>query len=79
LLSNREPPWLEWARRLQAIAQNGLTYSQNPFDKERYEAVRRVAAEMMAAGSDTALEKVSRPVGQPFLRRMRSRSYPWRG
>jgi len=58
LLSNREPPWLEWARRLQAIAQNGLTYSQNPFDKERYEAVRRVAAEMMAAGSDTALEKV---------------------
>ena len=43
--------WLEWARRLQAVAQNGLEYAANPFDVERYEAVRLVAAEIMAAGS----------------------------
>ncbi|MDP2974880.1 MAG: NUDIX hydrolase [Anaerolineales bacterium] len=55
---NEEPRWLGWAKRLQAIAQNGLTFSQNPFEIERYEAVRQVAAEMMAAGSDTDAEKI---------------------
>ncbi|MBU4225077.1 MAG: NUDIX hydrolase N-terminal domain-containing protein [Chloroflexi bacterium] len=55
---NEEPRWLGWAKSLQAIAQNGLTFSQNPFEIERYEAVRQVAAEMMAAGSGDELEKV---------------------
>ncbi|MDQ3397070.1 MAG: NUDIX hydrolase N-terminal domain-containing protein, partial [Deinococcota bacterium] len=44
-----EPKWLRWARALQAIAQNGLTYTSNGFDTERYEAVRAIAAEMMAS------------------------------
>jgi ADP-ribose pyrophosphatase YjhB (NUDIX family) len=43
--------WLEWARRLQAIAQTGLTYALDPYDVERYGAVREVAAEMMAEAS----------------------------
>ncbi len=43
------PRWLEWARQLQATAQNGLAYSQNPFDIERFHQVRQVAAEIMAA------------------------------
>jgi len=43
------PNWLTWARRLQALAQSGLTYSENPFDRERYEQVRAVAAEIVAA------------------------------
>jgi ADP-ribose pyrophosphatase YjhB (NUDIX family) len=45
------PEWLEWAQRLQAIAQTGLTYCRDPFDKERYEAVREIAAEIMARGA----------------------------
>lgn len=45
--------WLESAQRLQAIAQNGLTYSENPFDIERYQQIQHIAAEMMAAYSDT--------------------------
>ena len=46
------PQWLEWAQRLQAIAQSGLTYNQdNPFEVERFEAVSKIAAEMMAANS----------------------------
>jgi ADP-ribose pyrophosphatase YjhB (NUDIX family) len=52
------PKWLEWAKRLQAISQNGLTYAGNTFDIERYEAVRQIAAEMMAVGSDTKLSRV---------------------
>ncbi len=43
-----DPKWLEWAKALQALSQNGLTYSQNPFDIQRYEAVRSIAAEIMA-------------------------------
>ena len=49
-----DPKWLEWAKRLQATAQNGLQYAQSPFDRERFEAVRDIAAEIMAA--HTALE-----------------------
>jgi len=52
------PKWLEWARRLQAISQNGLTYAGNDFDIERYQAVRQIAAEMMALGSDTQLHRI---------------------
>ena len=44
-------PWLDWARRMQAIAQNGLTFSKDPFDRERFEQVRALAAEILAAGS----------------------------
>lgn len=44
--------WLEWAKTLQAIAQNGLTYTENPFDIERYQSIRQIAAEMMAAYSE---------------------------
>ena len=45
------PRWLEWTRRLQSVAQAGLTHAQNPYDLERYRDVRRVAAEIAAAGT----------------------------
>ncbi len=54
-----EPSWLEWSRKLQAIAQNGLCYSENPYDHERYEAIRGIAAQMMAAGSGEPIEVVT--------------------
>ncbi len=44
--------WLEWAKKLQAIAQNGLTYTQNPFDVERYKSLQAITAEMMATYSN---------------------------
>jgi ADP-ribose pyrophosphatase YjhB (NUDIX family) len=47
------PTWLNWARRLQAIAQNGLTFSRDHFDIERYEQLRAIAAEIMAAHSES--------------------------
>jgi len=45
-----ETVWLDWVRRLQAIAQNGLLYSDSQFDRERYEELRAVAAEIAAVG-----------------------------
>jgi ADP-ribose pyrophosphatase YjhB (NUDIX family) len=46
-----DPQWLSWTKRLQAIAQNGLTYTRDHYDQLRYEELRELAAEMMAAGS----------------------------
>ncbi|HEY9706890.1 MAG TPA: NUDIX hydrolase N-terminal domain-containing protein [Oculatellaceae cyanobacterium] len=40
--------WLEWGKQLQAIAQNGLTYSENPYDIERYKSLQAIAAEILA-------------------------------
>ncbi len=51
------PQWLDWAQRLQAIAQSGLTYTQNVFEIERYKAVRRIAAEIVAAHSNMSSEE----------------------
>jgi ADP-ribose pyrophosphatase YjhB (NUDIX family) len=47
-----EPKWLEWAQRLQATAQTGLAFAQNPFDVERYTAMRELAAEIVAQHSE---------------------------
>lgn len=53
------PRWLTWARRLQSVAQAGLTYAQDDYDLERYEEVRRVAVEIAAAGSAGDAEKIA--------------------
>jgi ADP-ribose pyrophosphatase YjhB (NUDIX family) len=52
------PKWLDWATRIQAIAQSGLTFAHDPYDVERYEALREIAAEMLAAGSDAELSYI---------------------
>jgi ADP-ribose pyrophosphatase YjhB (NUDIX family) len=52
-----EPKWLLWARRLLAIAQIGLTYAEGVFDRERYEQIRQIGAEMMAKQSDADYQK----------------------
>ena len=43
-----EPPWLLWAREVQALAQTGLAFSRDPYDRERYQRLRCIAARMMA-------------------------------
>ena len=53
-----DPIWLAWARRLQGIAQNGLTFAKDPFDRERYEQIRAIAAEIMAQHSGSTVERV---------------------
>jgi ADP-ribose pyrophosphatase YjhB (NUDIX family) len=44
--------WVEWSRRLQAIAQNGLAFSKDPFDRERFEQVRGIADEILMHHTD---------------------------
>ncbi|CAN5672530.1 NUDIX hydrolase [soil metagenome] len=47
-----EPQWLAWAREIQALSQTGLHYTTSEYDKERYERLREISSQMMAAGSD---------------------------
>lgn len=49
-MSSADPDWLVWAREVQAIAQTGLAFEPNRWDRERYEALSSLAARMMAAG-----------------------------
>lgn len=53
-----EPQWLTWARDVQAIAQSGLTFCQNPYDRERYEQLRVLASSMVAALGQNTPETV---------------------
>ncbi len=47
--------WIAVARRLQTIAQAGLTYAGDPHDQERYVALREVAAGIVAAAGATGI------------------------
>ena len=58
-MPNDEPDWLNWARELQAIAQTGLTFSRDPYDRERYEALRGLAAKMFAARTDAPAGRIA--------------------
>jgi ADP-ribose pyrophosphatase YjhB (NUDIX family) len=53
-----DPQWLAWAKRLSAAAQNGLAYNTDPFNIERYQMVRAVAEEMLAAASGEELDVI---------------------
>lgn len=51
--------WLQWAVELQALAQAGLTYGKDIYDRERYQRLREISAEMLSYKSGIPLETVS--------------------
>ena len=60
---------LEQARELQALAQTGLMYCKDPFDRERYERIRAMAVDMLST-------QVDAPAGQAELDGPLSAGYP---
>lgn len=50
--------WLQWAVELQSIAQAGLFYGKDKFDRERYEQIRTIAAEMISYKTEIPVERV---------------------
>ncbi len=50
--------WIDFAERLQALAQAGLNYSKNKFELERFAEIREISAEMMAHYTETDMDKV---------------------
>ena len=47
-----------WAREIQAIAQSGLAWEPGEYDRERYEQLRRVAAEMVAERNGSEADRI---------------------
>lgn len=52
------PPWLAWTRQLRALAQEGLTYAKDPYDLNRYERLRLLAAEIGAWHTNSTSEEL---------------------
>ncbi len=50
--------WLKWAMEIQSLAQAGLTYTRDIYDKERYERLREISAEILAEKTGVSTEKV---------------------
>lgn len=53
-----EEKWLTWAKRLQSIAQAGITYSKDKYDIERFQEIRELSSEILSNYTDISKEKV---------------------
>jgi len=51
-------PWLGWFKELQSIAQNGLTYSKDPYDIIRFKELREITSNMVATIAENPPEKI---------------------
>jgi ADP-ribose pyrophosphatase YjhB (NUDIX family) len=50
--------WLEWAARLQSIAQAGLTFGENQYDLDRYQQIRTLSVEILHEYTEISHEKI---------------------
>jgi len=50
--------WLEWAMRLQSIAQAGLTFGENRYDLDRYNQIRAISVEILQEYTGISYEKI---------------------
>ena len=46
------PRWLEWARQIQALAQTGMHYAENEYQRQRYQRLMEIAAEIVSEHSN---------------------------
>ena len=53
-----EPQWLRWARELQALAQTGGHFATSDYDRERYQRITEIAAEIFARQGDIEASKI---------------------
>ena len=51
--------WLNTAQHIQSIAQAGLTYCENDYDRERYQELLQISAHILADYTDTSFEKIT--------------------
>jgi ADP-ribose pyrophosphatase YjhB (NUDIX family) len=50
--------WLDMAKRMQALAQAGLEYSDNKYDRDRYQQMRELSLEIMHDFTDLEMNKL---------------------
>jgi ADP-ribose pyrophosphatase YjhB (NUDIX family) len=47
MAESEPPPWLVWARDIQALCQIGLTHSDSQYETQRYQRLMEIAAEIV--------------------------------
>lgn len=62
----RPPRWLEWAREIQAIAQTGLHYSTDEYNRQRYTRLMEIAAQMVSEQGQLESEEVTKAFFEPI-------------
>lgn len=50
--------WLSYIQRIRALAQNGLTYSPNKYDIDRYEELQQLSENMLADLTGISVERI---------------------
>ena len=50
--------FIEWATELQSLSQTAIFYCKDKFDKERFQRIREISAEMIAMKTGLPLDKV---------------------
>jgi ADP-ribose pyrophosphatase YjhB (NUDIX family) len=53
-----EDRWLSWVKRLQSVASTGRHFTQDPFDRERYDEIGSIVASMVAALAEAPVESI---------------------
>ena len=53
-----EDQWLTMAKRLEALAITGMTYTEDPYKIERYEEIQKIAFQMMADLGNVPVERI---------------------
>jgi ADP-ribose pyrophosphatase YjhB (NUDIX family) len=51
--------WLEWAMKLQSIAQAGLTFGENQYDRDRYQQIRDLSVDILHEYTDIDSQKIT--------------------
>lgn len=59
ILEMKNTDWLALAQRIQSIAQAGIFYTQNPYDKDRYEELSSLSVEILHKLTDEPIEKIA--------------------
>jgi ADP-ribose pyrophosphatase YjhB (NUDIX family) len=60
------PRWLAWAREIQALAQTGLHYSTDAYNRQRYERLLEIAAEIASEAGKLDYHTVYRLFREPI-------------
>ena len=55
---NEKEQWVKWAMELQSLAQSALYWCKDPYDIERFQRIREISAEIMAAKTGLNLDRV---------------------
>jgi len=55
---NMKVKYLEYLKRVQALAKTGIIYAESPYDKDRYQEINKMTIQVLAEIGNTKVEKI---------------------